>query len=191
MSWRPTDEWPDGHIVPNPRDVEASLTVAAQGSGQLMPGPGRRMRKLGRSAAAVAQVGLLLAMVLVPAGTFAAKPSSDPNAAATQTTANGKSADAKSKKGSTDTQTAPTADAKGGKGADKTPAKKGNDPTTKGNGGSKDKGSKGNANKPDKSNKGQDKKAAAAAETTPSSPRRASRPSPATSLTTRPAARSS
>ena len=49
MSWRPTDEWPDGHIVLNPRDVEASLVVAAKETGPLMPGPGRRMRKLGRT----------------------------------------------------------------------------------------------------------------------------------------------
>ncbi len=121
MSWRPNDEWPDGLIVPNPRDVEASLVVAAKDTGPLMPGPGRRMRKLGRTAAVVVQIALLSFMVLAPSGTFAGKPTSDPTAS-TQTDAKGKAADAKAKKGSTDTQTAPTTDAKGGR--RRTPARR-------------------------------------------------------------------
>ena len=140
MSWRSTDEWPDDKYVLPPQVIEESLKDAARPDSPRPQSQGRRMRRLGMSAAAVIQVALLVAMVLVPAGSFAAKPSSDPSAssAQTQTDAKGKSGDAKAKKGTTETQTAPTANAKPGKGADKTPK---NDaaPTTKGKSGDKGK----------------------------------------------------
>ena len=111
--------------------------------------------------AVVLQVALLVAMVLIPAGTFAGKPSSDPAASTTQVeNGKGKSEEAKAKKGSTETQTAPTTDAKPGKGTEKK-----SDPATKGNGGSKGKSEQG-VNKPDKGNQGNSKKTEVVAETT-------------------------
>ena len=186
MSWRSTGEWPDDKLV---------LPRASSRN----PSRRRSARRHDRRVAKVAGCDVWVAvplpscrsvccwlMVLVPAGTFASKPQTDPTLSGAQTeSGKGKSGDAK---GKSDANTKPD---KGQAGADKTPPK-GTDPSPKGNGGSKDKGTKGNANKPDKSNKGQDKKAAAAAETTPSSPPRpASRPSPATRPTIRRAPRSS
>jgi hypothetical protein len=182
MSWRSTDEWPDDKFVLAPDVLEESLREAAQPEAPRAKGSGRRMRRIGKTPAVVLQVALLVAMVLIPAGTFAGKPSSDPAASTTQAEAGkGKSEEAKAKKGATTEEaTAASEEAKPGKGSEKK-----SDPTTKGNGGSKDK-----SNKPDKANQGSGKKTEVVAETTVS-PRPARRPSPATRPTTRPAARSS